>query len=136
MPVVFEHEQIQSRNQPVGGVARGQVDLMIFQRPRQQAQIHDARLFREVQPIGCSQTSISIGPLHELVAESGAPLRSERGRLRQSLDVQAARILAANLHRKSIVEAEGWPESQTEAAFVFTLDPLINVCLFATRMVA
>src|ERR1700733_11716936 len=118
MPVVFQHEQTQSRNQTVSGVAAGQVNLMIFQSPCQQAQIHNARLFREVQPVSCNQTAVSVRPFHKLITESGAPVGSERSRLRQSFDVQPPRILASNLHRKSIVEAEGRTESEAEAMFV------------------
>src|SRR5438270_3563524 len=30
MAVVFEHEQVERRNQPIGGIARGEIDLPIF----------------------------------------------------------------------------------------------------------
>src|ERR1035437_9714735 len=80
MSVVFQHEQTQSRNQPVGRIAAGQVDLVILSGPREQAQFHNAWLFREAQAVGCDQTSISIRTLHELIAEPGAPLWSKRGR--------------------------------------------------------
>ena len=47
MFIVLENEQIQRGNEPVRRVPRSHVDLMILQRPSEQTQIHDARLFVE-----------------------------------------------------------------------------------------
>src|ERR1700683_1194467 len=80
--VIFENEEIQRRNQAVGSIARSYINLAIFQCGREQAQIHNAGWGGKVQTIGRGQSSIAIGTLHELVAESRSPLRSETSRLR------------------------------------------------------
>src|ERR1700686_175779 len=82
-----------------------------------------------MKAVGFAQASISNRPLHELVAEPGAPFRSKCGRLRQSLDVKAASVVAADFHREGIVEAQRWPQSQPETSLVLALHPLINVLL-------
>ena len=48
MTIIFERHEIKSGNKTVGGIASGEVDLAILQRPRQQPQIHDSRLFSEM----------------------------------------------------------------------------------------
>src|SRR6201987_2712719 len=60
VPVVFEHEQIQRRNEPVSGVTRGEIDLMIVQGPSQQTEVHHTRRLREAQAVGCRQATISV----------------------------------------------------------------------------
>ena len=81
VPVILEDEQVQSY-QTVGRVAGGEINLVIAESAREQAQVHDARGFEAKRAVGSSQPTVSVGSLHELVAESSAPLRSERGRLR------------------------------------------------------
>ena len=56
------------------------IDLMIFQRRRKQSEIHHARRLGKMQAIGGSQAGVAIGTLHELVTESGSPVRSVRRR--------------------------------------------------------
>src|SRR5258708_13888467 len=134
--VIIEHEQIQRWNQPVGGIARSYINLTILQRRSEQTQVHDAGRRGKVQAIGGSQPGIPIRPLHELVAESCSPLRTESRSLRQGLEVQTARVFPTNFHRESIVKTKRRTEGETEARFVFTLDPLIYLypiasnCLF------
>src|ERR1700675_5052572 len=80
--VIFENEQIERRNQAVRGVARSNIDLMIFQCRGEQAQIHDAGWRGEAEARSASESGITVRTLHKFVAKPGAPLRSERGGLR------------------------------------------------------
>src|SRR5579862_2290324 len=94
--VILQREQIERRNQAISGVTRSNVDLMIFECRSQQTQIHYAWWSGKVQAVSRSQSRISIGTLHEFIAKTGMPLGSERGRLRQSFDMQAARVCTTN----------------------------------------
>src|SRR5271155_2817014 len=80
--VIFKDEKIEDGNQSVGGIARGEINLMIFQRWCEQTQIHDAGRCRKVKAVGRSQSRVSVRTLHELVAKTGSPLDCVRGRLR------------------------------------------------------
>src|ERR1700683_5065523 len=86
-----------------------------------------------MQSIGRSQSRIAIGALHELVAKSRSPLRSERGRLRQGLDAQSTRIVSTNLHGKGIVETKRRAERQAEPRFILALHAPVNFNLLAAN---
>src|ERR1700734_2953496 len=80
--VIFESEQIERWKQAVRGVARSNIDLMIFQCRAEQAQIHGPGGGGEAEAVSGSQSGITVRTLHKFVAKSGAPLRSESGGLR------------------------------------------------------
>src|SRR5215469_2106452 len=106
---------------------------MVLQSPRQQAKIHDARLLREMESIGCDQAAVSIGPFHEFVSKTGAPLGGKLRGLRQRSDIQPASILAANLHGKGVVEAKCRTEGESKSGFIFALDTLIHLLPIVSR---
>ena len=116
MAVVFEHEQIERRDQAVGRVAGGQIDLFILERAGEQAQVHDAGRLGETQAVGRGQSFVAVGALHEFVAESGAPLRSVGGGLRDGFQMQAAGVFAANFDGECVVEAERLADVEIETA--------------------
>ena len=117
--VILENGQIERGDQAIGHIARDQVHLVIFQGAREKAEIHDARWHGELQAVSCDQPFIAIRALHEFVAEAGTPLRSVLRGLRESLQMQAAGVVAANLDCKCIVEAERRSQCEMKAALVF-----------------
>src|ERR1700722_17570865 len=82
VPVIGEDEEVEGENQAVGGAAGSHIDLMIFQRRGQQAEIHDAWRRPKVKTIGGSQSSVTLGTLHDLISDTGRPLGSEPRGLR------------------------------------------------------
>src|ERR1700685_3831765 len=106
MFVVFEDEQVEGWNQAVGSIARDEVDLLVFEGAREQAEIHDLRGFGEAQAVGGDESFVAVGTLHEFVAKSGAPLRSIGRGLCDGFQVEAAGIFAANLDSEGVVEAK------------------------------
>src|SRR5712671_5708412 len=127
MTVICEHKQIQRWNQPIGSIPSSHIDLMILQCGGKQTQIHDPRRRGEAQAISRGQPGISVGTLHELVAKSSTPLRSERSRLGESFEIQATRIGPANFQCKRVVEAEWRTERKVKTLFVFAFDPLVDL---------
>ena len=81
---------------------RGQ--LFVGERARQQAEIHDARRFCETQAVGCGQSFVAVGALHEFVAKAGTPLRSVGGRLRDCFQAETASVFAADFDGESVIE--------------------------------
>src|SRR6185369_10131212 len=126
MFVVFKHEQVEGRNQPVSHVAGDQVNLMVLKRASEQAEIHDARRRGEMQAVGRDQALVAVGTLHEFVSEARPPLRSVRSGLRNRLQMQAAGIVAPNFNGKSVVESKWRPQRQMKTFLVFRVHALIN----------
>src|SRR5207237_4604622 len=104
--VILQHRQIQSRNKPVRRVPCREINLLVFQGASEQAEVHDARRSGKAQAIGCGQAFVTVWALHELITETGVPLRRVGGSLRDGLQAEAAGILATNFNRESIVESE------------------------------
>ncbi len=126
MAIILKHEKVERGNQPIRGVSRNQINLLFFERPREQPKIHDARRLRKAQPVRRREPLVSIRTLHELVPETGPPLWRIGGRLRNRLQFQPARILAANHNGKRIVEPKWRSEPQIEAPRVFRLHPIVH----------
>src|SRR5207248_3060404 len=99
---------------------------MVFERAGKEAEVHDARGRGETKSVGRDQALVAVGALHEFVTESGAPLRSVLGCLRNCLQMQAAGVIASNLDRESIVEAECRTEGQMKAALVLGFHAIVN----------
>src|SRR5258708_24258753 len=98
-----------------------------MQRPSQQTKIHNSRRLREMQTIRGYQAFIPIGTFHELIPKPGSPARRVGGGLRQRLQLQAARFLAADFHRKRIVEAESGSQRESQSLLIFALNALVNL---------
>src|SRR5208282_558234 len=134
MMVILQHKQVEGRNQSIGIVPGNQIHLPVFERPSNQPQIHDARRLREAQAVACDQALVSIRTLYELISKTGAPLRRKRGRLGQRLQVQAARVLAADHHGEGVVKSERWSHGEAELRFVALLHASINFQLVAAAL--
>ena len=132
--IVFQNEQIQRRDQSVGGISCGEVHLFVLERAGQQAQVHDARGFGEAQAVGCGQALVAVGTLHELVAEAGAPLRRIGGGLGDGLQAEAARVFAADLDGEGVIESESLADLEIETPGVFGLDLVVNLFGIAGRL--
>src|SRR5579872_5493651 len=104
--VVLEHSQIEHRNEAVGGVAGGQVNLLIHQGAVEQAQVHNQRRPGEAEAVGRHQALVAVRALHKFVAEPGAPLRRVLRRLRNGGQMQAARVRPTNFDGKCVIEAK------------------------------
>ena len=91
------------------------------------SQIHDPRRTGKMQAISRSQTLKSVRALHEFIPKASPPLGRVGCGLRQCSDVQATRIVAANLHGKRVVESEAWPQRQPQVFFVFVLYSPVNL---------
>src|SRR5258706_6950094 len=119
-------------------VAGSDSDLPFLERAREQAEIHNARRFREAQAVARDQTFVAIGTLHELVSETSAPLWSKRSSLGQLLQVQLACVVAADHHGEGVVKAKRRPDAEAKLCFVSLLhsliDILINILLVAARL--
>ena len=132
--VVFEHRQVQSRDQAVGGVAGDQVNLAGLQGAGEQAEVHDSWRGGEVQTVGCGQAAVTVGALHELVAESGTPVGGVGGGLGDGSQVEAARVFAPDFDGEGVVETEGAADCQLEARRIFSLDAGVDVFFAAGRI--
>src|SRR5258705_11344293 len=131
--VILKHKEIKNRDQSVGGIASDEIDLLVFKRAIQQAKIHDARWFGEAQAIRGGQAFVAVGPLHELVAEARAPLRSIGGGLRNCFEAETPCVFATDFDGKSIVEAQRRNQREAEALLVFGFHPSVNVLRRACR---
>src|SRR5579859_4255462 len=60
MTIVFEDDKIKSADQAVGCVSSREINLMIAQGARQQAQIHDAGRRGKMQTVGRSHALVSV----------------------------------------------------------------------------
>src|SRR6266404_2354855 len=129
--VVFENEKVEGGDQAIGVVAGDQVNLMLFEGARNQAEIHDARRFCEAQAVGCDQAFVSIGSFHEFVTESGPPLWRVGSGLGDRAQMKFARVYAANHDRESVVEPKRWTECEAEAALIPLFDSPIDFLLVA-----
>ena len=134
MPVIFQHEQVERRDEAVGVVARNQIDLLLFERSGDQTEIHDARRLRKAQAVGCDQALVAVRPLHEFVSKTSPPLWRIGRSLGDGAQVEFARIIAANHHRKSVVESQRRTEREAEPAFIALLHTLIDILLVAARL--
>ncbi len=114
--IVLQNKQIQRGDKAVGDVSCGQIDLFVLERAGEQAQVHDARGLGETQAVGGGQALVAVGTLHELVAESGAPLRSVGGGLRDGLQAEPAGVVAADLDGEGVIESERLADREIEIA--------------------
>src|SRR5258707_10655934 len=99
---------------------------MVLESAGKKAEIHYARRCGKTQAVGGDQALISIGTLHEFVAETSAPLRRVGRGLRDRLKMQTARVLASDLNGERIVEAERRAERQMESPLIFRADAIVN----------
>src|ERR1700674_5274838 len=134
MMVVLQYNEVERRNQSIGIVAGNDIDLPFFECPRNQAEIHNARRFREAQAVAGDQTFVAIGTLHELIPKARPPLWRKRSGFGQRLKVQLARVLAADHHRKGVVKAKRRPDAETELCFIALLHVLIDILFVAARL--
>ena len=125
--IVFQNEQIQRGDQSIGGISRCEVHLLVLESARQQAQVHDARGLGEAQAVGCGQALVTIGTLHELVTEAGAPLRRVGGCLGDGLQAEPAGVFAADLDGEGVIESESLSDLEIETPGVFGLDLVVNL---------
>src|SRR3954451_12721408 len=80
--VIREHKQVHRGDQAVCGIASRKINLMVLQRSREKAQIHDSWLLCKMQAVGRDHPLISVGTFHEFVAEACSPLRRDFRSLR------------------------------------------------------
>ena len=106
MTVVVQLEEIEALDQTSRRIAGDRIHLSIGERAVAQGQIHHMRRRREMQAVGPGQPRKTVGPLQELVAESGAPPRRLPDRVVDRLEAERARVAAADQNRKRVVEAE------------------------------
>src|SRR5690242_787972 len=106
MAVIFEDDHSERDDEPIGRTAGDHIYLMFLERPVKQTEIHDVRRRRELQAIDARQTWIAVRAFHELVAESGAPLRRMRNEIRDSVEFELLRVFTANHDGKGIVESK------------------------------
>src|SRR5205085_3550449 len=76
--IVFELDQIERRNAPIGRVAGDQIDLVRSQRRVRQIKGHLVRRIGKTQTVSVRKAGIAIRPRHKILAEAGAPLRRVR----------------------------------------------------------
>ena len=74
MAIIFQDKEIKGLDESVSGVASGEIDLMITQRSRQQAQIHDSRWLRKIEIVSLGEALVSVRTFHELITEARSPL--------------------------------------------------------------
>ena len=73
--VVFQDNQMQGIDDPIGGVARYDVDFVILQCPVNQPQIHHTRWLREMQAVTFAPAAESVRAFEEFEAHTDSPLR-------------------------------------------------------------
>src|SRR5579863_5559967 len=134
VPVVLEDGHVERGDQSVGRAARNQIHLLLLQSAIEQPQIHDARRRRELESVGARQALIPVGPLHELVAESGAPLGRVARRFRDGVEIQAPRVRAADYDGERIVEAQGLRHDQSKPPRILLFDARIDLGRVALRL--
>jgi hypothetical protein len=125
--IVFQHKQVEGRDQAIGSIARDQIDLLLLERTRKQAKIHDARRLSEVKAVSGGESLEAVRTFHELIAESSPPMRRICRRLRDRVEMQMPRILTTNFDRERVIKSEWWTEIKTESLGIFSLNALIHL---------
>ena len=85
----------------------------------------------EAEAVGCGQASVAVRTLHELVTETGAPLRGVGGGLGDGLQVEAAGVVATDFDGEGVVEAEGRAHGQIESRGIFGFHAGVDILLGA-----
>src|SRR5580704_5632179 len=79
-----------------------------------------------MQAVGGGESLVAVRAFREFVTESGAPLWSVGGGLRDGFQSQTAGVVAADFDGEGIVEAEGWSQGEVESLRIFGLDLLVD----------
>src|ERR1700740_1820426 len=133
VPIVPQNKQIEGGNEPVRRVAGDQIDLFVLQRAIEQPEVHNSWRLRKAKTVGGGQALVTVRTLHEFVPKASAPVRGISRRLRNCLQMQAARIVSSYLNRKCVIEAQRRTERERKPAFVFRFHLLVHLLLGVLR---
>jgi hypothetical protein len=123
--IVGQRNKMQGFDGPVGGVARDDVDLPADECAVDQPEIENRRRSGETKIVSFCKAREAIGPFQKFVADTDAPFWCKRRDVREFLEVEVLRIIAADNHSESVFETEGFGDGQMEAVGIELFHSLI-----------
>jgi hypothetical protein len=104
--VVFESDQAEGIDLPVGGVASDDIHLMIEERAINEAEIHGGGGRSETQIVAARESRITVRAFLKFIANAGTPLRRDGNKIGDSPQVKIVGVIGANDHGEGIFKAK------------------------------
>jgi hypothetical protein len=133
--VVFESDEAERIDEAVGGVSGDDIHLMIHEGAVDQAEVHDFGRFGEAEAVTFAEAGKPVGALEEFVADAGAPFGGEWNDVRDFLQMEVLRVIAADDHSESVFKTEGLGDFEMEAIGVEPFDVDIDIVRIMGRFV-
>ena len=104
--IVGEADEVQRVDEAVGGIAGDDVDFFIDECAIDEAEVHHARRFSEMQTVALDEAAIAVGALEKFVADAGAPAWSDRDDVGDCFEMELFGVGAADDHGECVFESE------------------------------
>ncbi len=125
--IIFEGDEMEGVDQAVRGIAGDDVDLMIDEGAVEEAEVHNVWRSGEMERVTIAPAGETVGSLEEFVANTGAPLGSDRSEVGHGVEVEGLRVVLADDHGESVFEAEGFGEVKIKFLGVLLFDAVIDL---------
>ncbi len=124
--VVGEADEMERVDKAIGGITSNDVDFLIDERAVDEAEVHDAGRFSEMQAVALGEAAVAVGAFEKFVADAGAPFWSERNEVGDGAQVKLLSVRAADDHSEGVFESERLGDYQIEALGVALFDALVD----------
>ena len=124
--IVGEADEVQRVDEAVGGIAGDDVDFFIDECAIDEAEVHHARRFSEMQTVALDEAAIAVGALEKFVADAGAPAWSDRNDVGNLTEMKLFGVGTADDHREGVFESERFGDFEIEALGVALLDTSVD----------
>src|SRR3984957_5235213 len=124
--IVGEADEVERVDEAVGGISGDDVDFFIDERAIDEAEVHHARRFSEMQTVALDESAVAVGALEEFVADAGVPAWSDGDDVGDFAEVKLFGVGAADDHRESVFETERFGDVEIETLGVALFDALVD----------
>jgi hypothetical protein len=124
--IVGEADEMERVDEAVGGIAGDDVDFLVDERAVNEAEVHHARRFREMQTVTLNEAAIAVGAFEKFVADAGAPAWGDRNDVGDFGEMELFGIGSADDHGKCVFESERLGDVEIETLGVALFHALVD----------
>jgi hypothetical protein len=124
--VVGEADEMERVDEAVGGIAGDDVDFFVDEGAIDEAEVHHAGCFGEMQAVALDEAAIAVGAFEKFVADAGAPAGGDGDDVGNFSEMELFGVGAADDHGESVFESERLGDVEIEALGVALFHALVD----------